>query len=322
LEEYIEHVLHLPLAQQTKTHSGRLMKIMLQGTDALWWLWLSFFREHLAAIVSLIILIPIALYINWRLALVLIALCLVFSFLTHFVLRKTHVLQRQIEGHHSDLAELTSDTLSNIALIQSFSRIQIELNSLHQISQRVLMAQFPVLSWWALVTVLCRTAITISILCIIVLGVWLFIQSLITIGEIVTFVAFAGIIFSRLEQVVGFANKLSADAPRLKEFFDDFNKMIFLSTQLQILNHIIQCQSRILPLSIPDQREHRSYTAPEFLPSIIGHMYQDTRSSLHLIYLKALAKFRMLNDGHWINSFRHTRHISLIIGPSQFNTPT
>ena len=220
LGEYVEHVLHLPLAQQTKTHSGRLMKVMLQGTDALWWLWLSFFREHLAAIFSLIILIPIALYINWRLALVLIALCLVFSFLTHFVLRKTHVLQRQIEGHHTDFAELTSDTLSNIGLIQSFARIQIELKTLQQISQRVLMAQFPVLSWWAIVTVLCRTAITISILCIIVLGIWLFTQSLITIGEIVTFVAFAGIIFSRLEQVVGFANKLSTDAPRLKEFYD------------------------------------------------------------------------------------------------------
>ena len=133
LGEYVEHVLHLPLAQQTKTHSGRLMKIMLQGTDTLWWLWLSFFREHLAAMISLIVLIPIALYINWQLALVLIVLCLVFSYLTHFVLRKTQGLQQQIESHHSDLAELTSDTLSNIALIQSFSRIQIELNSLHQI---------------------------------------------------------------------------------------------------------------------------------------------------------------------------------------------
>ena len=220
LGKYVEHVLHLPLAQQTKTHSGRLMKIMLQGTDTLWWLWLSFFREHLAAIVSLIILIPVSLYINWRLALVLIALCVVFSFLTHFILRKTQALQQQIEGHHSDLAELTSDTIGNIALVQSFARIQIELKSLQEISQRVLGAQFPVLSWWAVVTVLTRSATTISILCIIVLGVWLYTQSLITIGAIVTFVAFAGIIISRLEQVVAFANKLATDAARLQEFFD------------------------------------------------------------------------------------------------------
>ena len=220
LGKYVEHVLHLPLAQQTRIHSGRLMKIMLQGTDTLWWLWLSFFREHLAAIVSLIILIPVALYINWRLALVLITLCIVFGFLTNFILRKTQALQQQIESHHSDLAELTSDTLGNIALVQSFARIQIELKSLQEISQRVLGAQFPVLSWWAIVTVLTRSATTISILCIIVLGVWLYTQALITIGAIVTFVAFAGIIISRLEQVVAFANKLATDAPRLQEFFD------------------------------------------------------------------------------------------------------
>lgn len=220
LRNYVEHVLHFPLAQHSRTHSGRLMKIMLQGTDALWWLWLSFFRDHLAAIVSLIILVPVALYINWRLALVLIVLSLVFGFLTHFVLRKTQTLQHQIEGHHSDLAELTADTLSNIGLVQSFARIQIEMQSLQQISQRVLGAQFPVLSWWAVVTVLTRSATTLGILCIIVLGVWLYTHSLITIGEIVTFVAFAGIIITRLDQVVAFANKLAGDAPRLREFFE------------------------------------------------------------------------------------------------------
>ena len=104
--------------------------------------------------------------------------------------------------------------------MQSFARIQIEMKSLQQISQRVLGAQFPVLSWWAVVTVLTRSATTISILCIIVLGVWLYTQSLITIGEIVTFVAFAGIIIARLDQVVAFANKLAGDAPRLREFFE------------------------------------------------------------------------------------------------------
>jgi ATP-binding cassette subfamily B protein len=165
-------------------------------------------------------LVPVALYINWRLACVLIVLCLVFGFLTHFILRKTQTLQHQIEGHHSDMAELTADTLSNIALVQSFARIQIEMQSLKQMSQRALGAQLPVLFWWAMVTVLTRSATTISILCIIILGVWLYTQSLITIGEIVTFVAFAGIIIARLDQVVAFANKLASDAPRLREFFE------------------------------------------------------------------------------------------------------
>ncbi len=43
--DYFEHVLQLPLSYHTGTHSGRLMKIMLTGTNTLWGLWLSFFRE-------------------------------------------------------------------------------------------------------------------------------------------------------------------------------------------------------------------------------------------------------------------------------------
>ena len=61
LTSYFEHVLQLPLAYHGEVHSGRLMKIMLQGTDTLWSLWLGFFRAHLAAFVALIILVPLAL---------------------------------------------------------------------------------------------------------------------------------------------------------------------------------------------------------------------------------------------------------------------
>ena len=52
LASYFEHVLQLPLSFHTGTHSGRLMKVMLTGIDALWRLWLGFFREHFAAFVS------------------------------------------------------------------------------------------------------------------------------------------------------------------------------------------------------------------------------------------------------------------------------
>ena len=72
LTGYFEHVLQLPLAYHGEVHSGRLMKSMLQGTDALWAFWLGFFREYFAAFASLVILVPLALAINWRLAILLI----------------------------------------------------------------------------------------------------------------------------------------------------------------------------------------------------------------------------------------------------------
>jgi len=237
---YFEHVLELPLAQQNSTHSGRLMKIMLQGTDALWWLWLSFFREHLAALVSLLVLIPLALYMNWRLAIVLIILCTVFAFLTNFIIRKTQTLQQQVESHHSDMAEQVSDTLGNIPLVQSFARIQDEVSALKNISNRLLSVQLPVLSWWALVTVLNRSATTISILSIIIIGTWLFTKGLISIGAIVTFIAFAGMIITKLEQSVNFFHRLAMDAPRLSDFFKmlDTSPEIYDRSNALTLSHV------------------------------------------------------------------------------------
>ena len=82
LTSYFEHILQLPLTFHSGTHSGRLMKVMLNGTDALWRLWLGFFREHFAAILSVLVLLPLSLYLNWRLAILLFVLCVVFTFLT------------------------------------------------------------------------------------------------------------------------------------------------------------------------------------------------------------------------------------------------
>jgi len=220
LTDYFEHVLQLPLAYHGDVHSGRLMKIMLQGTDALWAFWLGFFREHLAAFVALLILVPLALLINWRLGLLLIVLCALLAVFMILVLRKTDSLQRTVQEHHSDLAERASDALGNIALVQSFARVESEVTALKNVSDRLLAAQFPVLSWWAVVAVLTRTSTTLTVLSIILFGTWLFQHGLISIGEIVTFMALSGMVIVRLEQTVSFVNRMAMDAAKLREFFD------------------------------------------------------------------------------------------------------
>jgi glucan exporter ATP-binding protein len=220
LTGYFEHVLQLPLAFHGETHSGRLLKVMLQGTDSLWNLWIAFFREHFAAFVSVLVLMPLSLFLNWRLGLLLIVLCLVFATLTTLVVRKTHALQTSVESHYSALAERASDTLGNIALVQSFTRIEAEVTSLRALTAQLLAAQIPVLSWWALVAVATRASTTLTILAIFVLGTWLHMQGLATIGEMVMFVSFATMLIHRLEQVVTFTNAVFMDAPKLREFFE------------------------------------------------------------------------------------------------------
>ncbi|AVT78288.1 beta-(1--_2)glucan export ATP-binding/permease NdvA [Rhodopseudomonas palustris] len=218
LTGYFEHILQLPISFHTGTHSGRLMKVMLQGTDALWRMWLGFFREHFAAILSLVVLLPLSLYINWRLAILLFVLCVVFTVLTTLVVHKTYGMQGEVEAQYSDLSARASDALGNVALVQSFVRVDAEVQGLRNVSGRLLAAQMPVLSWWALVTVITRASTTITVLSIFALGIYLNQQGLTSVGEIVMFVSFATLLIQRLEQVVNFINNVLMEAPRLREF--------------------------------------------------------------------------------------------------------
>jgi len=218
--DYFEHVLQLPITYHTGTHSGRLMKVMLTGTNTLWTLWLSFFRENFTSFVSLLVLMPLTLFLNWRFALLLIALCGVFTMLIALVFYKSERLQRSVEGHYTDMAERTSDTLGNIALIQSFARIDVEVSAMKKIGDLLLGAQMPVLSWWALAAVLTRASTTLTLLAILIVGIFFYMAGLTTVGEIVMFMSFATLLIGKLEAVVHFANNMVLDAPRLAEFFD------------------------------------------------------------------------------------------------------
>ncbi|MGJ4964076.1 glucan ABC transporter ATP-binding protein/ permease [Bradyrhizobium sp. HKCCYLRH3061] len=219
LTSYFEHILQLPLTFHSGTHSGRLMKVMINGTDALWKLWLSFFREHFAAIMSVLVLLPLSLYLNWRLAILLFVLCVVFTVLTTLVVRKTYGMQSEVEEHYSDLSARASDALGNVALVQSFVRIDAEVQGLRTVAGQLLSVQMPVLGWWALVTVITRASTTITVLAIFTLGIALHQAGLTSVGEIVMFVSFATMLIQKLEQVVSFINNVFMEAPRLAEFF-------------------------------------------------------------------------------------------------------
>lgn len=220
LTDYFEHILQLPLTFHSGTHSGRLMKVMLNGTDALWRLWLGFFREHFAAILSVAVLLPLSLYLNWRLAILLFVLCIVFTALTTFVVRKTFGMQMAVEEQYSELSARASDALGNVALVQSFVRVESEVKGLRSVADELLAAQMPVLSWWALVTVITRASTTITVLAIFTLGIALHDQGIASVGEIVMFVSFATMLIQKLEQVVSFINNVFMEAPRLREFFN------------------------------------------------------------------------------------------------------
>ncbi|HTQ45339.1 MAG TPA: glucan ABC transporter ATP-binding protein/ permease [Polyangiaceae bacterium] len=220
IADYFEHALRLPQSFHVGTHSGRVLKVMLDGAHAMWWFWLSLFRTHLAGLVTVVVLLPLTLLIDFRMGMLLVCLVAIFGIVAALVARKTEKLQRKVEEVHTELAERATDTISNIAVVQSFARIDAEVRALGDMIVRVLRAQIPVLSWWAVVSVATRTACTLTVLGIISLGVVLRFRGEISVGQIITFTTFSTVLIARLEQVVDFVNSAFSQAPKIRQFFE------------------------------------------------------------------------------------------------------
>jgi glucan exporter ATP-binding protein len=217
---YFQHVLGLPLSFHGGTHSGRLMKAMLSGTDGLFGTWLVFFRDQLSTILSAVVLLPMTLFLNWRLGLVLIVLVAIFLVFTAFVVKKTETAQRQVEGLNSSLAGTAQDALANVMVVQSYTRLSAEAHLFSDIANQVIRHQFPVLNWWALVNVMTRASSTLAIITIVVVGTWLHMQGMASVGEIVSFMGFAMLLIGRLETAASFISSLFFKLPALEDFFN------------------------------------------------------------------------------------------------------
>nr|WP_294507354.1 glucan ABC transporter ATP-binding protein/ permease [uncultured Rhodopila sp.] len=217
--KYFQHVLALPLSFHGDTHSGRLMKQMLTGTDGLFATWLVFFRDQLSTILSAAILLPLTLFLNWRLALVLIALVAIFLTFTMLVVKKTEMAQRRVEGLNSSLAGTAQDALANVMVVQSFTRLSAEGKLFGDIAQQVIRNQFPVLNWWALVNVMTRASSTLAVITIVVVGTWLHVNGMASVGEIVSFMGIAMLLIGRLETAASFVSSLFFKLPALEDYF-------------------------------------------------------------------------------------------------------
>ena len=219
IADFFEHAIALPLSYHAGHHSGRLLRILQSGSGNLFGLWLGFLREHLATLLSIIVMVPLALRMNWRLALLMIGLLVVFAVGNALAVKHTSAAQAGVEELHAELAERTGDVLGNVLVVQSFTRIAAEVAGIRQLGSRVLAAQYPVLRGWAWLSVANRSASTLTIVAIFALGSYLHGQGNASVGTIVSFVGFALALIGRLEQFSSFLSGLFFQAPGLADFF-------------------------------------------------------------------------------------------------------
>jgi ATP-binding cassette subfamily B protein len=219
MSRFYGHVLGLPPAFHGDSQSGRLMKVMLTGADTMFGVWLNFFREQAATYIATLVLLPLTIFINWRLAMALVVLVILFCTLTVLVIRHTEVAQAQAQSFQGRLAGTAQDALANVMVVQSFSRLQAELRLFGDIVQQVIAHQFPVLNWWAVINVMTRAASTIAVITIVAIGTWLHASGRAEVGEIVSFMGLATLLIGKLDGGMAFAARLFFDAPNVAEYF-------------------------------------------------------------------------------------------------------
>ncbi len=215
-----DRAITLPISYHAERGAGRVVRTMLAGTDALFALWLTFLREHLAAIVSIVLLIPTALMIDYRLTVILLVLAVVYSVVNLLVIRRTESGQSNVERYHQDVFGRVGDVIGNVSVVQSYARLRDEQQALRELMQQLLSAQYPVLTWWAMLTVFTRAAATISMVAVFAVGALLASRGEITVGEIVSFVGFANLLIGKLDQLSGFIANLFPRVPTLNAFYE------------------------------------------------------------------------------------------------------
>jgi len=220
ISKCFNHVLALPSAFHSNSKSGGVMKTLVSGSDSLFALSLTFFKENLATYIAVVVLLPLSAILNWRLSLVLVALVAVFVGVTLFVIRRTQAGQRRAEEAHSQLAGRAQDALGNVVAVQSFGRLQAEAAAFAEIIENVIRHQYPVLNWWALVTVMTRGASTLAVITIVVAGALLHLHGKAQVSDIVSFMGFSTLLIGRLEAAVNFVSALFMRAPGLQDYFD------------------------------------------------------------------------------------------------------
>ena len=215
-----ERAITLPISYHAEKGSGAVVRTILSGTDALFWLWLSFLREQLTAIVGIVFLVPVALNIDARMTAILGVLAIVYLLLNIIVVRKTSDGQAAIESFHNNVYGRVGDVLGNVTIVQSYTRLGAEMQAMRTIMSDLLAAQYPVLTWWGVLTILTRAAATITMVVVFAAGAILVQRGEATVGVIVTFVGFANLLISKLDQLSGFVVRIYQQAPTLRTYFE------------------------------------------------------------------------------------------------------
>ncbi|WP_137929821.1 glucan ABC transporter ATP-binding protein/ permease [Mesorhizobium comanense] len=217
--ESFERVITMPLAWHHQRGTSNALHTLLRAVETLFSLWLEFMRQHLSTAVALVLLVPTALSMDVRMSMVLLALGVLYVGVGRLVMKRTKEGQAAVERHYHKVFAHVTDSVSNVAVLQSYNRLGHEAETLRSYVKNLLDAQNPVLDWWAIANALNRLSSTISMMVVLLIGAYLVTHGQLRVGDVIAFTGFATLLISRLDQMSAFANQISEARAKLEEFY-------------------------------------------------------------------------------------------------------
>ncbi len=214
-----ERVITMPLAWHHQRGTSNSLHTLLRAVETLFSLWLEFMRVHLATAIALVLLVPTALAMDIRMSVVLLGLGVLYVGIGRIVMRRTKSGQTAVERHYHTVFAHVTDSVSNVAVLQSYNRIGLETATLKRYVKDLLDAQNPVLDWWAIANALNRLSSTISMMVVLSIGAYLVTRGQLRVGDVVAFTGFAGMLIARLDQMSAFTSQISEARAKLEDFY-------------------------------------------------------------------------------------------------------
>ncbi|PZV36916.1 glucan ABC transporter ATP-binding protein/ permease [Mesorhizobium kowhaii] len=214
-----ERVITMPLAWHHQRGTSNALHTLLRAVETLFSLWLEFMRQHLSTAVALFLLIPTAISMDLRMSMVLLALGALYVGIGRLVMKRTKAGQAAVERHYHQVFAHVTDSVSNVAVLQSYNRLGHEADTLRRYVKNLLDAQNPVLDWWAMANALHRLSSTISMMVVLLIGAYLVTHGQLRIGDVIAFTGFATLLIARLDQMSAFANQISEARAKLEDFY-------------------------------------------------------------------------------------------------------
>lgn len=227
-KRFFSHILNLSYRFHTNSNSWKLVKKITKWVDSLFMVNLDFFRRILPDIFTILILVPLILFLNLELWLFVVLLWWISSFIAFYSVSKVFAKQNKIEENYTNMSSLYWDTFSNISIVKSFTLKKQKIDELKRLSDETLKKQFPILYLWGFLVSFSQIIKIIISIWIIVFWSYLFFEWEITVWWIVMFLSFATLLLSSIERLMWSLESMFWRISSIKDYFK------ILDTEIEI----------------------------------------------------------------------------------------